>query len=467
MWRYCYAGKSVPLLLSLLCLLSACGVAGPAAQTSPASPQQPGASLDACDPLYIVADSPEAARPFELEKDALCRLYGVRPVLRNPPYLATELDHYVAEAGEQVDLIILPPRMLSVYVEQGLIRPIDPWIAKDEPWYTDILPVYRNLYMRFDGQDYGFVYDGDSHLLFYRQDLFRKRGLTVPRTWSEYDQVARTLGGTEGYGTAMVGAEDKAYIWFVERYASFGGEYFDGQMRPLINGPLGVRVLTDLVTLQQETAPEAAYDWADLNRALLAGTIPMVIQWSDTARFSYDHEVWNSQVADLLSWDVVPGEKPGAPQGGIWFGRVLAIAARSRKPEAAAAAARYITGPEVSSRMITRADTINDPYRYSHFEHPETQSLFPSTEVAESLYGALQKTLRRPMADLTIPGGWDYTQALDRAVLKALRGEATPGEALTEAARQWESITERLGREPQAKAYHAWWSLVNGEGASW
>lgn len=437
---------------------------GPSASADPAN--GPADPLAPCTPLYIVGDSAEATRSFELEAEEICRRFGVRPVLRHPPHLATELDRFVSEAQDQADLVIIPPRHLDLFISQGLIQPIDPWIDTTDPWYTDILPVYRNLYMRFGDRFYGFVYDGDLHLLFYRKDLFEQLNLPFPETWEQFDDAARALaqsealpGGTR-YGTAFIGRENKSYMWFAQRYASLGGSYFDEEMRPLIHGELGVKVLSDLAALQQEVAPEALYDWEDLNRALFAGTVPMAVQFSDTARFSYDSEVWNSQVAGRLGWGEVPGGVEGAPRGGIFFGRVLVIAAQSRQPEVAAAVAKYVTSPEVSGHMITRADTINDPYRYSHFAHPEHQVLFPDPAIAEELYAIMLRSLERPVADLTIPGGWQYTQALDRAVLKVFRGEAAAEEALREAAEEWENITETLGREAQKRAYQQWSAWV-------
>lgn len=457
-------GLAISLLTGLLLIMSGCGGTGSGVGPSEDDPSAQGSgATDECAPLYVVGDSAEATRSFEVEADEICRRFGVRPVLRYPPHLATELDDFVKEAGDEVDLVIIPPRHLDLFIADGLIQPIDRWIDTADPWFTDILPVYRNLYMRFGDQFYGFVYDGDTHLLFYRKDLLQQLNAQPPETWEDHDRVARALsrapGGT-GYGTAIIGRENKSYMWFAERFASLGGRYFDDEMHPLIDGPLAVKVLEDLAALQRDVAPEALYDWEDLNRALFAGTVPMAVQFSDTARFSYDTEVWNSQVAGLLAWTDVPGQAEGAPHGGIFFGRVLVVASASHQPDVAAAVAKYVTGPEVSGQMITRADTINDPYRYSHLAHPENQTLFPDPASAADLYAAVERALERPMADLTIPGGWSYTQTLDRAVMKVLRGEATAADALREAAAEWESITERLGREAQKQAYQQWSARV-------
>jgi multiple sugar transport system substrate-binding protein len=55
--------------------------------------------------------------------------------------------------------------------------------------------------------------------------------------------------------------------------------------------------------------------------------------------------------------------------------------------------------------------------------------------------------------DLRIPGIPEYKDALEIAVTKALVGEATPQEALDQAATEWDAITDRLGREQQAQYY--------------
>jgi multiple sugar transport system substrate-binding protein len=57
--------------------------------------------------------------------------------------------------------------------------------------------------------------------------------------------------------------------------------------------------------------------------------------------------------------------------------------------------------------------------------------------------------------DLRIPGGGDYYNALDTQFSRAMSGELTPQAALDAAYADWESITDRLGRDAQLKAYNA------------
>ena len=57
------------------------------------------------------------------------------------------------------------------------------------------------------------------------------------------------------------------------------------------------------------------------------------------------------------------------------------------------------------------------------------------------------------MAVPRIPGRDRYLATLDEAVRKAVRGEKSTGEALAEAAQQWNTITTELGKDAQKKAY--------------
>ncbi|MGW8258069.1 MAG: hypothetical protein ACWGMZ_11325 [Thermoguttaceae bacterium] len=64
------------------------------------------------------------------------------------------------------------------------------------------------------------------------------------------------------------------------------------------------------------------------------------------------------------------------------------------------------------------------------------------------------KTLRREQwIALRIPGREEYLATLDQAVRAAVRGELTPSEALSKAAKKWQQITEKIGVEQQRKAY--------------
>ncbi|WP_428911434.1 ABC transporter substrate-binding protein [Niallia sp. Krafla_26] len=427
--------------------------------------------------ISIIADSEEALALFQQEEENIRQKFGVTLNYHFPDRLNDNLEDFLFASQKSYDIYMIFPAKIPDYVERDLIIPLDHYLQKTED-IDDILPVYRNLYMKFDGHHYGMVYDGDTHLLFYRKDIFEKynddyksqfgKDLEPPKTWEEYDQIAKFLtrdtdsdNKIDLYGTAIFGGEAKRYIWFAERFISMGGQYFDDQMNPLITNELGIKALTDLVNLNDSgaTPPNSMYDWIDLNHAFLHGQLAMVVQWSDTARFSYDRKNWNSLVADKVGWTTVPAADTNNPRGGIWIGRVLGISSQSKNPDKAWEVISYIASKTISKNALESKDTINDPFRYSHFTEIG-KGAFPNKEMNEDLLNTVKRSLENPNADLMITGGWEYMQILDKNIYLAFIHKLTPEEALQKTANEWDTLTESYGRREQARQYEEWLTLL-------
>jgi multiple sugar transport system substrate-binding protein len=62
----------------------------------------------------------------------------------------------------------------------------------------------------------------------------------------------------------------------------------------------------------------------------------------------------------------------------------------------------------------------------------------------------------REMArDLRLPGYRTYMAALEDQLDRVMAGSASPAEGLSSAAKAWEAITDRLGRDSQRRHYRA------------
>ncbi|OEU10905.1 hypothetical protein FRACYDRAFT_164563, partial [Fragilariopsis cylindrus CCMP1102] len=57
----------------------------------------------------------------------------------------------------------------------------------------DILLEIRNFLTSFDNKVYLIPLDGDTLTLYYRKDILNALNLTVPRTWNEYNDVAKAV----------------------------------------------------------------------------------------------------------------------------------------------------------------------------------------------------------------------------------------------------------------------------------
>lgn len=444
----------------------------------PASPDQTEAEKnnDNLTTIKVIAESPGAVVFFKMNEKEIAKKFGVRLEYNFPERLTDNLEDFLFATKERYDIYSIFPVKLPLYVERDMLLPLEEYIHDD--FADDLMPFYQKLYMEYGGHTYGMAYDGDAHLLFYRKDIFEKYNaeykhkygvdLTPPKTWEEYDQIASFLtrdedgdGKVDFYGTAILNGGGMGYIWFAERFLSMGGSYFDNNMKPAINSEIGVKALQDLVDLQNSHAvPQGSmYDWVDLNNAFLQGHLAMTIQWSDTARFSYDSKTWNSKVPNLVDWTLVPGGSPNAPTGGSWIGRVLAISKNSKVPDKAWQVIEYLTSKDVSINSINSYETINDPYRYSHFSI-DKKGPFPSVDVSKHFFSTLEESLINTNAELMIPGSWDYMQSIDRNMRLALINKLTPEEALQQTADEWEQITEKYGRETQKEYYQKWLASI-------
>lgn len=426
--------------------------------------------------LKIVGDGPNTMSLFKMEEEEIEKRFGVRLSYSYPERITENLEQFLFATDEKYDIFIIFPVKVPLYVERNMLLPIDSYLRENH--VSDILPVFRNMFMKYDGHDYGMVYDGDTHLLFYRKDIFQQYNeeykkkfgvdLKAPSTWKEHDQIAKFLtrdlngdGKTDLYGTAILNGEGMRYIWFVERFLSMGGAYFDSNMKPLIDSEIGVQALTDLIELSKsETLPDAMLDWTDLNNAFLQGKAAMIVQWSDTARFSYDEKAWKSQVAGKVDWALLPRGLPEAPHGGSFLGRVLTISKDSVNPDKAWDVIEYVTSKEVSERAINSYETGTEPYRESHFI-AEGKGPFASEEENQHFLDTSYNSFINTNIDLIIPGSWDYMQSLDRNIGLALIGRLSPEEALQKTSQEWKTITAKYGVESQKQYYQDWLHRLN------
>jgi hypothetical protein len=80
-----------------------------------------------------------------------------------------------------------------------------------------------------------------------------------------------------------------------------------------------------------------------------------------------------------------------------------------------------------------------------------TNNAAGSRQFSEQVYAAL--TQREGVPIPRLPGVDRYLELLAKAVRSAAEGKLTPAEALQQAERDWESLTDELGRTDQRLAY--------------
>lgn len=362
------------------------------------------------------------------------------------------------------DLIMFNPAWMGDYVD--FLTPLDDFMAKMDPAWDDIHPGFREWANTYGGKRYTIQLDGDVILGYYRKDLFddpkekeafkAKYGydLAPPANWDQVlDIQAFFTRDTNGDGAAdMWGYADqpkrgRSFYWFLLRYLAYAGDnpqYFDpATMEPKINSPEAVAALENYIkAVKSGPTGVLGWEWDELINAFLGGQVAMIFHWPDEGKRG-------EQLAKN-----VPGGTMGfflPPKRSMAFGGwVMGVSKDSKNPEAAYATMRMLLAPDISLEMVTNPDSGQDFFRLSHFNSEAVKKAVPPEYL--TVYNA---SIAQLFPELRIPGGFEYYDFLDVQVQKALAGEASAKDALDEAARQWNAITDRLGRDKQLAKYQA------------
>jgi len=488
----------VIVLLVLASVLAACGTASqsPGASTAGSAapiPEAPKQFLDLiaatkkADKDYggvtvsVVVDSIQSGYPFFWLAPAIEKAYNIKlkviPVAFETFYQSIQND-IVSNTGAY-DILNYPPRFLGDLASAGSIVDLTSYAAKWDPQMDDVYPVYQ-LYTKFDNKLFALPFDGDRLELYYRKDLFGNADeqaafqaqfgypLAAPETWDQYVDVAKFFKRDTGQklagetltapfsGLAEITKLPDNFDWFLNRFASNGGIYFDDQMHPLLNTDAGKAALENFVeSVKYGPSDILNFEYVESFDAFVQGQVAMCIQWTDVAKIAEDANT--SKIVGKTGYAQVPGVKQ--PDGSVLhrstlaYNRVNSISKLAKDPEAAYRVMQFMNQPNVSLLFVTEPSAGMDPYRISHYADP-TKWVQQWPELPA--YIANNKlSLTNGYPELTMPGANRYNESLGTHIAQALAGQESVEEALKKTTDEWEAITDDLGRDSQITHWKA------------
>ncbi|MHC1741812.1 MAG: extracellular solute-binding protein [Syntrophobacteraceae bacterium] len=364
--------------------------------------------------------------------------------------------------------------------------------------FEDILPVYLDRLMKWEGKLVSVTVDGDLYFGYYRKDLFLDAenrsefkasygyDLAPPDTWSQYRDIAEFFKGRKAPdGTILSGttepfAPGTQQFWTVfSRAAAYtnppdnpGTQFFDPDtMKAQVNNEGWRRAVQDYVDIQL-FCPEGSRQFGilDTREAFVQGKAAMILDWGDTGQLAVDlaksaivgkvgyfmlpgaDQVWNSRNG---SWEKL--KRPRKISFLAFGGWVGAVPLNSRQKEAAWDFIFWYGNPENSLHDVVMSDTGINPYRYSHFTSIDTWTRSFQRDSAAQYLEVIRLSLESHdvALDLRLPAFNEYTTVFEKEVFKAVNGEVPVSQALDRAAAGWEAITDRMGREKQRSIYRS------------
>jgi len=400
----------------------------------------------------------------------------------------------------EFDVMIYASDWMGDIAGGGYVLPIPDDVKEAIEW-DDVLPLYAERIANWGGVTYAVPFDGDSHMMYYRKDLVNPESpyaeefeaeygfaLDEPQTWTQYKAVAEFFQGKEVetagltapiYGVAEALRKKAQSFWFLmdraAGYSKVPGDpyfFFDEEMTPLVNNPGWVQGLQDWIDIYECcAAPDMInFDVTTVRAVFPAGQTVFGLDWGDVGPITVDPNA--SVVQGLAGFGVTPGAERYwdrnlgewvEAEGGVNYapfiafgGWVISVAADSDVQEAAFDYVTYLAGKDLAGVLATTGGTGVNPLRQSQFDNLDLWvGAGFDEESAQDYLDAVLGTIEHPNAivDLRIPGAFEYFDALDNGIAKAITGEATAQEALDEVAAVWNDITERLGRENQLQLY--------------
>ncbi|MEM3941762.1 MAG: extracellular solute-binding protein [Candidatus Bathyarchaeia archaeon] len=474
--------------------------APPTTVVAPAKPPYEGVKLTIC------GDAGHNQMPFYWEKDHIAEILGVELDIVGVPFgeLVDKIMIDFATGAGAYDIVVFPPFAGGDFYGGEFLVNIDPFIergkADPENWdikWDDIIPTFRELYCSWGGKRYAVTWDGDHYQCYFRKDVLldpkineafkNKYGykitdviksggeskLRYDKEWleiAEFFTQAYNPDSPTKYGTSeLAGRGNNQWHWN-SRFGSAGGIYFDMDMHPLINKEPGVRALKNFVDVIKYCPPGVLdFGYEEHKDAFLLGDAAIIVQWPCIGKKGQDPA--QSKIVDNLGYTLVPGFEVGGmlnQRGNLAFGRVLAISKFAENYEAAYRVIQYLSGPRSwwATKWVADPRTGLDLFRYYHIENPNLwyERWKSDPETAGISWKALPEYLQSAKINIehgfpepTIPGTPELYDALTIRISAALGGEIDPKKALDEAAAEWESIIDRLGRDYLKRC---WASLI-------
>ena len=361
----------------------------------------------------------------------------------------------IATQGGQFDVLTIGMYEAALWGAKGWLEPM-----KDLPAsyaLDDVFPSVREG-LSVKGSLYALPFYAESSITYYRTDLFKDAGLTMPErpTWEQIAEFAGKLTNKdkEQYGICLRGkagwGENMALITTLAN--AYGARWFDEKWQPEFTGPEWKNALNFYVdTMKKSGPPGASSNGFNENLALFnSGKCAIWVDASVAGSFVTDKT--QSKVADHVGFTYAPHQV--TDKGSAWlYSWALAIPTSSKAKDAAKTFSAWATSREYSALVAEKDGIANVPPGTRSSTYSEAyMSAAPFAKVTlESLKAAApSKPTLKPVPYIgiqlvTIPEFQGIGTQVGKSFSAALIGQMTVDQALAAAQQTTEREMKRAG----------------------
>ena len=362
-----------------------------------------------------------------------------------------------ATHGGQFDVVTIGPWEAPLWGQKGWLLPLNGRLAASYD-AGDILKPIRDA-ASFGGNLYALPFYAESSLTYYRKDLFRKAGLTMPAhpTYAEIARFAAALNDPahQIYGICLRGkpgwGENMGYITTLAN--TFGARWFDEQWRPQFNTPEWHAAATYYVNLLQKYGPPGSSS-NGFNESLTLFENGRCGMWIDaTVAAGTLSDPKGSAVAGTVGF--APAPVAVTPHGAQWlYFWGLAVPSSAKHAEAALAFIQWATSKEYI-RLVAQTygwASIPPGTRESTYKQPEYLATAPFAELtyrsilaADPLHPTEKPVPYKGIQCLVIPAFPTMGNQVGQMFAAALVGNQSVDATLNQAQKATERVERRAG----------------------
>ena len=362
----------------------------------------------------------------------------------------------ITTGGGQFDIITIGAYETPIWGKQGHLLAVDD--LGNEYDYGDILEPVRNG-LSYEGKMYAVPFYAESSFTFYRTDLFKKAGITMPDnpTYAQIKEFAAKLHDPANrvYGICLRGkpgwGENMAFVTTMVN--TFGGSWFDMNWNPQLTSPAwkeAVNFYTDL--LKNYGPPGASSNGHNECRAMFAnGNAAMWVDATSAAGYIFDKS--QSKVYDTVGFTGAPTAKVNNGAGWAWAWG-LAIPASSKRADAAKQFLKWATSKEYVKLVGEKEGwTVVPPgTRKSTYENSEYKKAAPFADfvlkailAADPAHPTKEPVPYTGVQFVAIPEFQGIGTQVGQSVAATLSGQMSVDQALETAQRATERTVKQAG----------------------
>lgn len=346
-----------------------------------------------------------------------------------------------------MDMMRIPEFAGSGYIVEVQQLLDDPKLT-DKAWYQpeDILAGPLSA-AKYKGVLFGIPYTAETNLFMYRKDIFKEKGVQVPKTFDELWAVAEKINDPNGtYAIGIRGQRGSGmniYTW-TQFFRGFGASFFKdfpNDMTPTVNTPEAIEATKYYAEILQKFGPPGIANWTNMEiyTAQANGKIAMTMDANAFGAIIEDENT--SKTRGLWGYAMVPGGK-----GGTWpavYSHIMCINKFSKNKEAAWLFLQWASSKDIT---LKRGLKTGVPARASSWNSPElkeklwyigegayTEMCLESLKIADAQY--------RPI----FPNWNEMGDILGIAVQSVIAGGNTAEDALNKAQKDIEVMLKKNG----------------------